>query len=116
MVKSFEGDEAPSVEMTTCLLSLSPIPPSRIEESISDACVSALPLLMYALHKAYTYGPFYGRLGEINLEWTSIRISKDLKEQLARVGSFGESYEAVIRRLLEFYYDQHKDKRKETRK
>lgn len=50
------------------------------------------------------------------MEWTSIRISKGLKEQLGKVGSFGESYEIVIRRLLEFYYEQHKGKRKEAKK
>jgi len=55
-------------------------------------------------------------IGEVDLEWTSIRISKDLKEQLARVGSFGESYEVVIRRLLESYSEQHKGKKRGNQK
>ncbi|MHC1602380.1 MAG: DUF7557 family protein [Methermicoccaceae archaeon] len=36
-------------------------------------------------------------------EYTTIQISKETKERLAQLGRKGDTYEAIIRRLLDAY-------------
>jgi hypothetical protein len=49
----------------------------------------------------------------IDLEWKMIRISKELHEELSKIGHYGDSMGDTIDRLLEHY---KKDKSKESKK
>jgi predicted CopG family antitoxin len=44
----------------------------------------------------------------IDLEWKMIRISKELHEELAKIGHYGDSMGDIIKRLLEDYKKVHK--------
>lgn len=41
---------------------------------------------------------------------TSIRVKISTREKMRQFGKFGESYDDIINRLIEFYQTKHKDK------
>jgi hypothetical protein len=42
---------------------------------------------------------------------TSIRVKISTREKMRQFGKFGESYDDIIKRLIEFYQDKNKDKK-----
>lgn len=43
---------------------------------------------------------------------TSIRVKISTREKMRQFGKFGESYDDIIKRLIEFYQDKNKDNKK----
>jgi len=42
----------------------------------------------------------------------TIRISKGNAERLVKAGKFGESFDEVLSRILDFYEGEHKEKKR----
>ena len=49
-------------------------------------------------------------ISTVDLEWKMIRISKELHEELAKNGRYGDSMGDIIKRLLEEYKTKERKK------